>query len=197
MATQSSKTIQVRIRIPAGQTSASAGSYSDASVTIGIYDRIGNLVFRVIQETTFTVTATVVSSCILPAPDFASHDFTTAITLGLPNAAVMRRSTFTGVSCTQPSRIRLSGSALQPTVAVGAATGFDNTINWVATGVFGAASVTHQTTSGTATTSTGFNAPSGAVSGATITVDINLVAGNPIIAGSYTGILTVSVDPNL
>ena len=195
--TNSSVTLNVRIRIPAGQTSAAAGSYSDSTVTIGIYEISGSSPVDTVDTKAFTVGATVVTACTLPTPDATTLNFTPAITDGVPNASYVLRSTFTSVACTQPSRIRLSGSALQPTPALSAASGFDNFINWRAYGVFSAASATLNTSSASSATSLDFNVPSGAVSGATITVDVNLVAGNPLLAGSYSAILTVSIDPNL
>jgi hypothetical protein len=193
----SSVNLTVRIRIPAGQTSASAGSYTDNTVTIGIYRLIIGLPIAIVDERTFTVTTTIAPACILPAPDNTSLNFTSAISAGLPDPLVVLRSTFTGVACTQRSRLRLSGSALQPSPAIGAVAGFDNFIDWQAVGVFGAATTTLTTSSASVATSAGYNVPSGAFTGATITVDVNLLAGNPIQAGTYSGVLTVTIDPNL
>ena len=197
VAANSSVTLNVRIRIPAGQTGAAAGSYADSTVTIGIYEISGGTPVGTVDTQPFTVTANVVTACTLPAPDAATLNFTPSITNGVPSSSYVLRSTFTGVSCTQPARIRLTGGALQPSVATPAASGFDNFIDWQATGVFSAATAALDTRSAVSATSAGFNVSSGAVSGATITVDVNLVAGNPVIAGTYSAILIVSIDPNL
>lgn len=192
-----SVSVSVRIRIPAGQTGATAGSYLDTSVTIGIYELLFGLPFRIVDEASFSVSALIVGSCVLPAPDVSNLNFTSAISSGIPNPGFVLRSTFTGVSCTSPSRIRLTGSQMAPTPATGAIAGFDNFINYQAIGQFGAATATLRTDTATQVTSTGTNVVSGAVTGATITVDVNLLAGQPIIAGNYSSILTVTIDPSL
>ena len=166
VARSSSTTLTVRIRIAAGQTSVVQGTYADTFITAGLYEVASGAPIAIIQEKAFSVSATVTSACQLPAPDISSHDFSAAITSGLPSSAVVRTSTFTGVSCTQPARIRLSGSALQPTSAISTVAGFDNFINWQATGSFGAATATLSTATASTVTSTGYNQASGNVSGA-------------------------------
>lgn len=195
--TRSSVTLSVRIRIPAGQTNVAAGTYTDNSVTIGVYEISGTSPIASVDTKAFSVSTNISPACQLPAPDFTTLDFTSAITAGAVNAAVIRRATFLGAACTQPSKIRLSGIALQPLVPAGAVAGFDSFIDYRAVGVFGAASATLTTKTGSAATSTGYNIASGPVTGATITIDVNLVAGNPILAGSYSTVLTVSIDPAL
>ncbi len=189
--------VTVRIRIPAGQSSATAGNYTDATVTVGIYEIIFGVPFRIVDERAFTVNASIAGSCTLPVPDVSTLNFTPAITSGIPNPGYVLTSTFSGVSCTAPSRIRLSGSAMVPTPAIGAVSGFDNSIDYLAIGQFGAASVALNTSVASQATSVATNVVSGAVSGASITVDVNLLANQPILAGSYSSILTVTIDPGL
>lgn len=189
--------ITVRIRIPAGQTSASAGLYSDATVTIGIYELIFGVPLQALDELTFTVNASITSGCTLPAPDQSTLDFTPAISAGIPNPGYILRSTFSGVSCTAPSRIRLTGSPMVTSPPTAPVAGFDNQINYLAIAQFGSATTALGTDVATQTTSVSTNVPSGSVSGATITVDVNLLAGQPIIAGSYSSVLTVTIDPSL
>ncbi|MBU1209934.1 MAG: hypothetical protein KJ587_01515 [Alphaproteobacteria bacterium] len=189
--------VSVRIRIPAGQTSATAGNYADSSVTVGIYELAFGVPWRVLDEQVFTVNASITSGCTLPAPDTSKLNFTPAISAGLPNPGFILRSTFNGVSCSAPSRIRLTGSALVATPATGTVAGFDNEINYLAIAQFGAASAALNSNVAMQVTSAGTNVVSGAVSGTTITVDVNLLAGQPIIAGSYSSVLTVTIDPSL
>lgn len=189
--------VTVRIRIPAGQTSAGAGSYTDNTVTIGIYEIAFGVPFRALDEHVFTLNASIASACNLPAPDVSTLNFTSAISQGLPNSAFVLRSTFNGVACTAPSRIRLTGSSLLPTPAVGAVAGFDNDIDYLAIAQFGAASTALNTTVASQVTSAGTNVASGPVAGATITVDVNLLVGQPLLAGTYSSVLTVTIDPSL
>ncbi len=86
---------------------------------------------------------------------------------------------------------------MTPSPAAGAAAGFDNFINYQAIGQFGAATATLRTDTATQVTSTATNVVSRAVTGANITVDVNLLAAQPIITGNYSSILTVTIDPNL
>ncbi len=192
-----SANVSVRIRIPAGQTSATTGSYADGSVTVGIYELSSGSPLQTLDEHIFTVNASITSGCTLPAPDVSTLNFSSAISQGIPNPGFVLRSTFNGVSCTAPSRIRLTGSPLVATPAIGAVAGFDNAIDYLAIAQFGAASTALNTTVATQVTSAGTNVASGAVSGATVTVDVNLLVGQPILAGTYASVLTVTIDPSL
>lgn len=189
--------VNVRIRIPAGQTSATSGSYTDGTVTVGIYELFFGLPIRIVDEQNFTVNASITGTCTLPAPDQSNLNFTPAITTGMPNPGYVLRSTFSGVTCTAPSRIRLTGSPMVTTPPTAPVSGFDNEINYLAIAQFGAATTVLGTDVATQTTSASTNVPSGGVSGATITVDVNLLAGQPIIAGDYASVLTVTIDPSL
>jgi len=189
--------VSVRIRILAGQTSATAGNYTDSTVTVGIYELVLGAPSEALDEHVFTVNASITSGCTLPAPDTSNLNFTPAISAGLPNPGFILRSTFNGVSCSAPSRIRLTGSPMAPTPTTGTVAGFDNEINYLAIAQFGAASAALNSNFTTQVTSAGTNVVTGAVSGATITVDVNLLAGQPIIAGTYSSVLTVTIDPSL
>jgi hypothetical protein len=79
---------------------------------------------------------------------------------------------------------------------ISAASGLDNFIHWRAQGTFSAATATLSTNSAATVISSATNVASGATSGATITINVNLIAGQPLLAGTYTGVLTVTVDPN-
>lgn len=86
---------------------------------------------------------------------------------------------------------------MQPVGSIPAQTGFDNFINWQAAGTFGNASTALNTVSASQATSATKNTPSGVTTSGTIGVNVNLVDGNPIIAGSYQSTLIVTIDPNL
>ena len=194
----------VTLRVPAGQNVA-AGSYTDLGVVLQLMElqSAGGSPVQLIRETSFTPLATVAASCTLPAPSPPNLSLTSAISQGLPNAAVTASTTFTGVRCSAPTRVRLSGAALLPSPALSARPSFDNFINWHANAQFGAAKA-DLTTTGTAASPAGLatvtsankNIASGVTTNGTISVTANLVAGQRILAGSYAGTLTVSIDPS-
>jgi hypothetical protein len=192
-------TVTVRIRVPAGQLVA-AGSYSDLQLNltlVALGNLLGSAPTGLIKQQAFVPAISVLSKCTLPAPSASALDFTSAISNGRPNSSVVLSSTFSNVQCTAPSILRLSGSAMQPVSAIAAQTGFDNFINWRAVGTFGSASTTLNTVSATQANSATKNVSSGVTTNGTIGVNVNLVNGNPVIGGSYSGTLTVTIDPNL
>ncbi len=194
-----SATQTVRIRVPAGQLVA-AGSYSDLQLSLTLV-ALGNLLgtapTALLAQQPFTPSINVLSKCVLPAPSASTLDFTSAISNGIPNSGVVLSTIFNNVQCTAPSILRLSGSAMQPVGSIPARTAFDNFINWRASGNFGNASTVLSTDVATQASSTTKNVPSGITSNGTITIDVNLLNGNPVIAGSYQGTLVVTIDPNL
>ncbi len=194
-----STTVTVRIRVPAGQLVA-AGNYSDAQINltlVALGPLLGSAPSALIKQQPFTPSINVISKCVLPAPSSSTLDFTPAISNGHPNPGVVQSTVFNNVRCTAPSVLRLSGSAMQPVPTIAGQTGFDNFINWRAAGTFGNASTVLGTNVASQVTSATKNTPSGVTTNGTIGVDVNLLNGNPIIAGSYRGTLTVTIDPNL
>jgi hypothetical protein len=191
--------VPVRIRIPAGQLVAS-GNYSDNQLNatvVALGDLLGTMPTGILKQQGFVPSVNVVSKCVLPAPSISTLDFSSAISNGHPNPGVIQSSVFNNVRCTAPSVLRLSGGAMQPVGSVPAQSGFDNFINWRAAGTFGSAATVLNTNSASQATSPTKNTPSGATPNGTINVDVNLMNGNPIIAGSYRSTLTVTIDPNL
>lgn len=184
------------LTIAANQTSAAAGSYTDNQVIIYLYAyRTGS--WRFVRTYAMSLGATVNQTCTMSAPSPATLNFTSAISLGIPNPGVVLSSSLPGVNCTSPSRITLSGSAMQRTPAVAPVGGFDNFIDWQATATLGSATATLATNSASTVTSSGYNVPSGTTVGGTVDVDINLIAGQRLQSGNYTGVVTVTVDPTL
>jgi len=145
-----------------------------------------------------TPQATVVATCSLGVASPASLSFSAPeIPQGVPSPAIVK-STALSAACTAPTFLRLTGSALTPSPAIPPASGFDNFINYRAVGSFGAASTTlNTTTTPTTAVSPTRNVTSGPITTGTVNVDVNLLAGQPVIAGTYSGVLTVTIDPNL
>jgi hypothetical protein len=194
-----SVTAHVLIKVPPGQL-VSAGNYSDLQVTLLVVSRgvlLNNSSNAIIAQQTFVPSTTVPAKCVLTAPGNASLDFSSAISNGHPNPAIIKSTQFSNVQCTAPSILRLSGSAMQPVGSVPARPGFDNFIHWRAAGSFGNASALLSTNVASRVDSGSKNIAAGVTSNESINVDVNLLDGNPIIAGSYSGTLTVTIDPNL
>jgi hypothetical protein len=173
-----------------------AGAYSDG-LLLQVFNRKAWDHLTLAGSRPFTVAGTVAQVCQLPPPDVANVNFTSAISNGLPNPGIVATVRFTNVSCTAPAHIRLSGQRLEPSAPLAPVAAFDNFIHWRASATFGAAAATLDTRTASQATSATHNVVSGAVAGATITVDINLLRGQRVLAGSYSNILTVTIDPSL
>lgn len=188
----------MRIRIPGGQVVA-AGNYLDNLVQLIVValDNSANPV-DVKSGPIFNPQATVISKCVMPAPSLSSLDLSPAITNGRPNEGVTRATSFFNVQCTAPTKLRLSGAALQPVVATPPRPGFDNFIDWQAQGTFGGATSLLTTAGATAlqADSVQKNVATGATTNGQIDISVGMKNGQPIIAGSYAGTLTVSIDPS-
>ncbi len=183
------------LTIPANQTSAAAGNYADNQVVVYLYAyRFG---WRQVRSYTLTLGASIDKTCVMQAPSPATLNFTSAISLGVPNPGNVLSSTISGVKCTSPSKITLSGNAMQHTPSVSPVAGFDSFIHWKATATLGSATATLATNAASTVTSANYNVPSGTTVGGTVGVDVNLLAGQRLRSGNYTGVLTVTVNPTL
>lgn len=182
--------------IAANQTSAAAGNYNDNMVQLYLYAfRFGTWQF--VRTYGFNFNASIAKKCTMAAPSPSSLNFTPAISHGKPNAAYTLSSTLGSVRCTYPSKVTLSGTAMQHTPAIGAMPGFDNFINWRAVATLGGANATLDTSAASTVTSTSYNVGSGTTINGSVGVNVNLLAGQPLRSGNYTGTLTVTVDPTL
>jgi hypothetical protein len=190
------------VQIAPGQL-APAGSHTTSNapaIRANLYLRErGDLIQPPARSAPVYISVFVQPACQLPAPSLSTVDFTAALTTGLPNPAIVRSVVFTGASCLAPTRIRISGAALQPAAATPPRAGFDALINWQAQATFGLATAVLATTGTTptqATSTTRNTSGSGSTSG-NIQVNINLLPGTRPQAGSYSGTLTVTIDPTL
>ena len=190
-------TRQVQVHVIDSQIVAS-GAYSDANVTMILASNNAGTWYQV-ATVTVTPSVTVSAVCRLDAPSPSSLAWAaTDIPLGVPNAAVIKSSTMTA-ACTAPTIVRLTGGALALTPTIAAPSGFANFINYKAVGTFGAATATLTTTTATSTSASSVakNVASGATTSGSVGVNVNLIAGNTALAGSYSSVLTVTIDPNL
>lgn len=192
------RNVTVDVSTLAGQVVAD-GTYQDLAMQAHVFNRNGTTL-TLIRTASFPVTQTVMKICRLNPPSTTAMNFTSAITNGRPNPASTQSSTFSSVQCTAPTIVRLSGAALQPLAPIAPRAGFDNTIGWRAVGTFGSATATLNATSTTTTTADSAlrNVISGATTSGTINLTVNLLdSGQPIQAGSYSSVLTVTIDPTL
>jgi hypothetical protein len=185
------RTVQVRV-LP--DQVVAHGTYTDTAVTMRLASPF--IFWFTIASVAVTPSATVPRVCRLDAPSPGTLSFSSGeIPDGTPNSAIIKSTTL-ATACTAPTLVQLTGQALQPTPAIAAAAGFDNFINYRAIATFGAATATLTTsTTWQTVTSPSRNTLSGATPSGTVAVAVNLVAGQPIIAGNYAGVLTVIVDP--
>lgn len=186
----------VRVRLPAGQV-RQAGDYADEHVDLvlaGLNEH--REPSRHILRKRFKANTRVIAKCVLPPPTPATHNFSGAITQGVPNPAQIRTSTFSNVQCTAPAKIRLIGNAMQPSAPLAPRSGFDNFINWRAAATFGNANAVLATSTTQQVDSQYNNLSSGPTLNGTINVGINLLRGKPLIAGTYSSTLTVAIDPD-
>ena len=196
-------TLTFSITVAAAQFVGS-GNYSSLATGIPLQVYLlagtGNGQFpTILRAVPLDVNVFVPKICRLLPPSATSVDFSSAITAGMPDPGVVKNISLTGAACTAPTRIKLNGSALQPTPSIGPQPGMDNFINWHAHAAF-ASAVSDLNTTGTipaqAVSPLQNTATSGFTSG-NISLDINLRAGNQIQTGSYSGILTMTIDPLL
>ncbi len=186
-------TTTVQINLPAGQVVAD-GAYGDGNLMAQVFDKTGSA-FTLLQSQSMPVSGSVAKVCQFTAPTSPTLSFTSAIANGLPNPGYQPSVTFNGVSCTAPTLVRLSGAALQLQPEA-SAPGFDNFIHYRASASFNAANAVLDTSVASEASSVTRNTMAGATVNGSIVVDVNLLAGKPLLAGTYAAILTVSVDPN-
>jgi hypothetical protein len=184
----------IQIGVPAGQV-VSDGFYSDMSLQAQIFDKTGSI-FTLLEAASVTVTGSVAKVCQFTSPTSQTLNFSSAITNGLPNPGYVRSLTLDGVSCTAPTIVRLSGEAMQPLQPVSAPAGLDDRIHYRASASFNAASAVLDTRAASEASSATRNTGLGATVNGAIGVDVNLIAGKPLLAGAYAATLTISVDPS-
>ena len=187
-------TATVQISVPAGQV-VPDGAYSDGSLVAHVFDKADST-FTLLKTAAMPVTGSVAKVCEFTAPTSPTLNFTSAIANGRPNPGYVQSLTFNGVSCTAPTIVRLSGNAMQPRQPAGASPGFDSQIHYRANARFNAASAVLDTSVASEASSATRNTTAGATGNGSISVDVNLLAGNPLLAGTYAATLTVAIDPS-
>lgn len=184
----------VQISLPAGQVIGD-GVYSDASVVSQIFDKSG-AILTLLKTANLPLSGSVVRACQFTAPTSPTLNFTGAISNGLPRPGYVQSVTFQSVSCTAPSLVRLSGNVMLPADPGSPTPVFDGLIHYRASASFSGANVVLDTSQGADAASASRNTAAGAVTEGVVRVYVNLLAGKPLLPGTYSSILTVSIDPN-
>ena len=159
------------------------GAYSDASLVAQVFDKTGST-FTLLRAQTMPVSGAVTKVCQFTQPSAPTLNFTSAIANGLPEPDHVRSLTFDGLSCTAPTIVRLSGNAMQPQQPIGASPGFDSQIHYRASARFNAASAVLDTRVASEASSTMRSTTMGATVNGSMSVDVNLLAGKPLLAGT-------------
>ena len=187
-------TATVQINVPPGQV-VSDGAYSDGALAAHVFDKTGST-FTLLRTAGVLVGGSVAKVCQFTTPRSPTLNFSPGISNGVPNPGYVQSLTLEGVSCTAPTLVRLSGEAMQPTQPAAAPPGLDDRIHYRASASFNAATAVLDTRVASEVASAGRNTGAGATVNGVIGVDVNLLAGRPLLAGAYSATLTVSVDPS-
>ena len=172
----------------------SSGTYGDTSLVAHIYGRSGTALTP-LKSASVPITGSVAAACQFASPTNPTMNFTGAITNGMPSPSYVGSVTLDSLNCTAPSLVRLSAEPMRlASTASNAA--FDNTIHFRASASLGGATAVLTTTSGSEAVSTLGNVASGATTNASVRIDVNLLAGRPLLPGIYSSLLTLSIDPN-
>jgi hypothetical protein len=168
--------------IAAGQN-VPAGTYSQTRII-----KIGPA-GTTLSQTSMTISVIVASACTLPAPSTSRLDFSAGIVDGRISQGYRQSTSMSGASCSGPSMLTLRGAPMAGNGPSGA--GYRNSIDYQATARFGTASAT-LLTSAAAQASVALPASSGVLD-----LDVSLVdGGSPLAAGTYSGTVTVVLEPS-
>jgi hypothetical protein len=185
----------VQVSIPPGQV-VSDGIYADPTLLAQVFDKTGGTLI-LLKSFAVPLQGQVARACHFTAPISTTMNFTSAIQHGLPNPDVVQSVTFQDLSCTAPSIVRLTATAMQLMPTPPASPSFDSAINVRARATFGAANADLNTGLGSTVASMSRHVMSGATTGGSVRLDVNLLRGRPLLPGTYTTTLTLSIDPSL
>lgn len=128
-------------------------------------------------------------SCILPSPSVAHLNFSGGIVNGQVTPHYTLSTVINGASCSGAAKLILRGVPLR--TGLNPAAHFDNAIHYRATAKMGSAATVLLTDS-TSEAMVALLPTSGPLA-----VDVSLIAkGKPLVAGSYSSILSVVLEPS-
>lgn len=186
----------VQFLVTASQPLRPAGPYTEA-ISLEVFQRTGTVLSGPIAVLPVFVDATVAKVCQLDTPSVSTINFAPSeIPNGLPNPAIVKTTSMLG-SCTAPAFIKLTGESLKQSTTPPGPASFDKTINYRAVATFRNATAILITSDAPQTIQSA--TPGGPATGVSndrpVEVGINLIPNQRLVAGSYTGTLTVSLEP--
>jgi len=187
-------TINVHVVAIAGQFTARAGSYSDNSVSIQVFTRLGGVLVGLAASATLTVSTTVTKICSIggtttPGADSATIPISGT---GAVNTTPIPKA-YASAICNAPTNITLSSGNSGVKSATPAAGGFTNVIGYSASATLGGATGTLDTVTSPATTGV-ISSPGGA-SGTLSVVITPQTPALPLVRGSYSDVLSIALTP--
>ena len=183
-----------QVTVPQGQIAAD-GNYADPTLVANVFDRSGSNL-SLLKSVPVPLTASVVRACQFAASTPTTMNFTPAIHNGLPNPGYMQSVVFADLSCTAPATVRLSANPMQLTSAPAPSPSFDSEIHVRASATLMGATAVLDTSAGTSATSAARHVVSGATTNGSVRLDVNLLRNRPLLPGTYSSTLTLSIDPN-
>lgn len=174
-------TMDIPLSIPANQLGRAAGTYQNTFTL-----HLKNIMGGTFQSLPLVISAHIQPSCTLPPPSVASLDFSAGIHNGIVTMPVQHTLTFNNAGCTGPARLSLSGQPLRLSNNPIAA------LHFTSTATLGSNSVNLDTRQNTSA----FTIANSAPASGTIPLSITLLPnGNRLPAGTYSSVLTVSLEP--
>ena len=176
------------------------GGYYTDGLTLEVYNRSGAVVGSLVGQAPYTVNGTVATSCSISSATGTSQIIAVGAT-GLTSGMVGSAPQF-AVTCNSSSNVTLSsqngavtrGGALESALAT--VNGFRNRIEYLATINGGAGNVVLDTSNGGANVSAVGTFAAAAVMNAGTVVTIQPeTSSTPLLAGSYSDVLTVTIAP--
>ncbi len=176
--------------------SFTAGSYSDTTLNVQVFNDPPGSAINLVRSLPFTMTGTVVTSCAISAPANTNQ------VIGV-NALAQTTGMLTGppsftVSCTNISDVTLTSQNGAVTLggvlegALGAVPGFRNKIEYATSINGGAGAVTLDTALASSALGLFRSVTTSVTPTVPITPETSIV---PLVAGGYSDVLTVSVIP--
>lgn len=174
-------TMNIPLSIPANQFGRAAGTYQNTFTL-----HLKNIMGGTFQSLPLVLSAHIQPSCSLPPPSVASLDFSAGIHNGIVAMPVQHTLTFANAGCTGPARLSLSGQPLRlpnnPTA----------TLHFTSTASLGSANVSLDTRQDFSAFTVAHSAPASGTIPLAITL---LPTANQLPAGTYSSVLTVSLEP--
>ena len=184
----------VQVNIAPGQVVAD-GNYGDPTLLAQVFDKSGPTP-ALLKTFAVPLQGFVARACHFGTSSTTTMNFSSAIHNGLPNPGFVQSVTFQELSCTAPSIVRLTASPMQLAVPPTSSGAFDSQIHVRARATFGGANADLDTSAGAAAASVSRHIASGASTNGSVRLDVNLLRGGPLLPGTYTTTLTLSIDPN-